>query len=802
MRARPGSTARLLLPAVAAALFVAACGSCKSSNPSPPPPQNQGPPSPVGVVVSPHRATTSPGQTVSFLADVTGGPTGHSSAVTWSVREQNGGTIDAAGKYTAPVLAGTFHVVAVSAADGSKEDVATVVVAPPGATVAIAPRDLVLGPGASAMFSATVSALKPGQSTGVAWSIEEGAAGGTIDSTGKYTAPAAGGTYHVVATSSADATRSSSATVAVSAVPGLDADRRTVWSPGVVGGIPARTTVCATVSASTFSNGAQDAAKGIQAALNACPIDQVVRLSAGTFTIDEDFLILSKGVTLRGDGANKTILQRTNGATPKHYTAKVSDPIIVVGPNRFPKVDPATAQNLTADGVKGSLSVSVEKGSDFAPGQFVLLDEDDYATASWTALPKRRGTATSTKIFASDRAVWQKHDPVDKGVDDPFPDALTWFCRSGRPINEIKEVASVTGNVVFFTTPLHTSYRMQHAAQLVRYTEGNVQVRGAGIEDLTVTGGADGNIDFSSAAYSWMKNVEDTVWLGAGVSIAHSFRVEVRGCYIHDGAWSEPGGGGYAISLSNGSSEILVEDNVVMRANKNMVGRSAGTASVVGYNYMDDAFIASTPTWQEVGLNSSHMVGSHHVLFEGNESFNYDADCTHGNAIYHTVFRNHLTGARRDFKDDPRSGNARAIGLEYGAWWHTFLGNVLGVQGKMSGWEDEDTGSAGGSDPWQPGRFLWKLGYDPAHWEQAADPRVLSTVVRHGNFDYLTSSTKWDPGIADHTMPPSLYLTHRPAFFSAGRGFAWPWVDATAPTPVLELPAKARYDTGTPFAQP
>src|SRR5262249_1822723 len=167
----------------------------------------------------------------------------------------------------------------------------------------------------------------------------------------------------------------------------------------------------------------------------------------------------------------------------------------------------------------------------------------------------------------------------------------------------------------------------------------------------------------------------------------NSFRIEVRGSYIHDTVWPEPGGGGYAISFAFGSSEILIENNIVMQANKVLVSRSSGAASVVGYNYMDDGPILSAALWQEVGTNASHMVGSHHVLFEGNESFNYDADCTHGNALYHTVFRNHLSGFRRDYPDDPGGGNARAGGLEYGAWWHSFIGNVMGTQDAMSGWE-------------------------------------------------------------------------------------------------------------------
>ena len=43
------------------------------------------------------------------------------------------------------------------------------------------------------------------------------------------------------------------------------------------------------------------------------------------------------------------------------------------------------------------------------------------------------------------------------------------------------------------------------------------------------------------------------------------------------------------------------------------------------------------------------MVGGHHILFEGNQSFNYDSDNTHGNAIAMTIFRNHLVGDAATF---------------------------------------------------------------------------------------------------------------------------------------------------------
>ena len=95
------------------------------------------------------------------------------------------------------------------------------------------------------------------------------------------------------------------------------------------------------------------------------------------------------------------------------------------------------------------------------------------------------------------------------------------------------------------------------------------------------------------------------------MAIVSSFRIEVRDSYIHDGAWSYPGGGGYAIGLAWASAEALIENNIILDANKMMVGRSAGAGTVVAYNYTDDGFIGYDPSWQEVGINGSHMVGSH-----------------------------------------------------------------------------------------------------------------------------------------------------------------------------------------------
>lgn len=631
----------------------------------------------------------------------------------------------------------------------------------------------------------------------------------------------------------AAATSAPASVVQPGAAGGIPADRNFAWNPGLTskGGIPIRTTVCATLSPS----GSNDSPR-IQAALNACPAGQVVMLGPGRFIVN-NLLLLRSSITLRGAGAGVTVLAKTNGARPR--TSNVVDgtkgilapvdigsyrydaqPIVVVGRSRWPKIDPTSSQNLTMDGNQGATSIAVVNGARFAKGQFVQLDET--SGASWRPVPAGFGCSDSKVatpcpplVWQGDRVAWNMHYPQQKWQDDnassnesgPYdaelgvlPASMSWFARPDRPTNEIKEIASVSGNTITFTSPLSISYRVSHAAQLTAFASGSAPVVDAGVENLSMTGGADGELRFEHAAYSWAKNLELTQWIGEGVAINGSFRVEVRDSYIHTGSWPEPGGGGYAISLASGSSEVLIENNISIDVNKVMVFRSSGAGSVVGYNYADDGWIFGTDTWVEVGINASHMAGPHHVLFEGNYAFNADSDYTHGNAIYLTFFRNWLSGHRRSLTDKV---NVRTIGLAYGSWWDSFVGNVLGRPGEMRGWHYTDPAMScdangdnctGASEKWTD-PDVWKLGYDPERWTMAPDPKVLSTVIRDGNYDFLTNSQRWHNTPGGFVIPNSLYLSAKPAFFGSK---PWPWVDPTIGA-LATLPAKARFDAGKPF---
>lgn len=563
------------------------------------------------------------------------------------------------------------------------------------------------------------------------------------------------------------------------------------------GGIPNRTTLCATVPA--LGNG-QDDTKNIQNAIDHCPAGQVVFLPAGAFTIAEGgYLLVNKSISLRGAGPGLTTLGRPNGARLGTYIpGSAPSPLVIMGPMRWN--NETTSTLLTEDAAFGANSVQVGSTAGFSVGEIVYLDE--ASGAGWQHDAQGLGRIWAAPDY---RVVWQKHDPAE-GWDDfgatAYPDQAgspgCWFSNCDRPTSEIKRISAISGNVITFDSPVTISYRVSHQAKLYYWRTPHTLY--AGVENLTVANGDDGNVKFLWCAYCWAKNVENTRWLGDGFDINASFRVQLETVYIHHPVWPVPGGGGYNISLALGSSEILVQDSISLLTNKVMVARSAGAGSVIAYNYMDDGYINGQDGWVESGLNASHMVGSHHVLFEGNYAFNIDSDQTHGNAIYNTFFRNYITGYRRPFTaldgshiDDTSGccGPLRAASAHGYAYWFSFIGNVLGTPGRMEGWTYDSVGGRNVIPP--PG--IWMLGWFDIS-PQGYDPNVAATAIREGNFDYLTNAIHWTSNDGPHQLPPSLYLTSKPDFFGDA---AWPWVTPDRlDQQVFTLPAKARYDSAYP----
>ena len=163
-------------------------------------------------------------------------------------------------------------------------------------------------------------------------------------------------------------------------------DSLTTWAPGVRG-IPTRTRVCATVDAATYGNGRNDASAGIQAAVNACPVGRG-RPAIGGHLHGQQPYPDQQGhhAAWRRPGANDPAEDQSErrAGTDPHCRA------IALAPHRRDHCrEPHRGRRAGGDVGDGA------NGAGFAPGQFVKLDEDDYTTATWMALPARIGRITA-----------------------------------------------------------------------------------------------------------------------------------------------------------------------------------------------------------------------------------------------------------------------------------------------------------------------------------------------------------------------------------------------------------------------
>jgi len=613
------------------------------------------------------------------------------------------------------------------------------------------------------------------------------------------------------------AVASATYTINTSGVYALPANRITTWKPGVTynGGIPNRTTIYKTLS--PLGAGKDDTAQ-INAALAACPANEVVQLTAGVFLINGNGVQLnSSNCTLRGAGPGSQKNTGINGvATSDTAGTYVVDPTAT----QLIKADRATnlnyavlyfspqgegfgaSINLASDAALGANSITLASNPGIQVGEILLIDE----------------------LTDSDPdVVWgPSFGPAGDG-------SRRWFSRQDRSLSQLVEVSAVSGNTITFNTPLHSAFQTAYTAQATRYTV--PFVHWSGVENLFVWGGMGGdfhgNISVNWCAYCWVKNVEAVWSVGTNVGFYSTFRSELRDSFMHETPHASPGGSGYQSGINVGASDNLFENNIMWFGNKVDVMRASGGGNVLGYNYMDDAFGDSYPESPEAGINAGHYTTPHMELLEGNYSFAYKGDTYWGNSIYITVYRNWLSGlraARAPLKTyDYKSGSCdylygdytsrNVVNVQAYSYYTNFVGNVLGMPNQkllsnpdnsescyngietqfleyaLTSAEDSSAQNADAVVMWDFGQYQATVN-TTGNWSFVDS--TISTQLRDGNWDWATGAWHWY-GIGTNTdgtdpvqaMPNSLYLTSAPAFFGSN---TWPWVDPSTGT-TYTLPA-------------
>lgn len=469
-------------------------------------------------------------------------------------------------------------------------------------------------------------------------------------------------------------------------------------------------------------------------------------------------------------------------------------------------------------------------------------------------------TALTTTGDACDLAVGQIVDDATHTTKDGTYVTAIGSCSAGVGSYTVNQSQTVSARTM---TPgahqAHVYWATNSSGTPVSF------LQNAGIENLTVNRSQAGGINYQFCANCWNKGVEVVNWgggfgaSGGAVNLYYSMRVETRFTFMNNCGASGNNGAEYPYGQQDMSSENLLIDSIAVMCGKGMVGKSGG-GNVVAYNYVDkqmyDAYSGIGDWFDDNGVNSAHWVGTHHALHEGNFSPNLDGDDIHGNSVYMTFVRNWGTALRSDFMDPscpiqcttavsdktPFSGSTfttqggkgwscpsgtascvangtgflRAAGPQIHMYLYSFAGNVLGtatVTTAAKGWNLNGTEGTNVA--------IWASGWNSdAANVSVTDPYLNGTnnpqlLFKNCNYDYVTASVAdCAGGIYTATIPNSFFLpgagASAPSWWPSGSTtYPFPWVTANLSTKIQTnslggpgLPAKARYDAGTPFQQP
>ena len=528
----------------------------------------------------------------------------------------------------------------------------------------------------------------------------------------------------------------------------IPAERKIDWSPvGVPGGIPKRTVICETIDSATYGDGSTDATSAIQAALDNCPDRQVVFIPQGTY-LTSDTIHLDSHATLRGAGPGVTVLKHSGGYLRSMVDMRGLIYWQIAGLHK-------TYTVLEAD--KDSQVITLASTSGISPGDILLINQ------------------------LNDNDIV---DPV--GVEGK----CTWcgYEDGDRVLGQLVEVTAVSGDQVTLNLPLHWTY--DTALDPWAYqVDADAMIRHAGLEDLTLTQDepeVEFVIEMDGAQYSWVRNVEIKNVQRRAMWVIDSLQNEIRECYIHIGIDGYGRDRGYGILLDMHSSNNLVEDNILSTIDGGGIMTGGGASgNVIAYNYLHE-ILFDDPWWLIASPSINHAPHPKMNLWEGNFAYKAEADIIHGSSSHNTVFRSRSFG----WMSDTITTRNNAIEIAAKNTYMNIVGSVLGTPGKSNRYE---VLPGQPYDDWTD-YVIYALGVGSG----VEDPRPAATLLRHGNYDYVTNSVIWDPAIPEHDLPASLYRSAAPEWWC--QETPWPAIGPDVAGYTNDIPAKRRFE-GLPCSQ-
>jgi hypothetical protein len=576
-----------------------------------------------------------------------------------------------------------------------------------------------------------------------------------------------------------------------------------------------RTTACTTQPALLAGSGnaaANLATLNIAIAAAITQANCVVNIPAGTWYVGGSLLIESTSgggnFTLRGAGANQTFLVFTstnsncngNGQTPMCIWSK--DGIYLYGIK-------SPSASWSSGYSQGTTTVTLSTVSGLKVGMQLILYQADPASDTGN--------------------IWSCQTTGSNG--DCSEEGSHGIAIAGNGESETKIVASCgasaigaacTSTSVTLATPIEDPNFSSSQAPGAAWGS-YLPITGVGIENLSSDFSGAGSLSsgmfFSNAHNCWVMGVRSINNTVSGASANSHIALwltthsTVRDSYMYG---SNPASGGYGTDAVSGAADNLFENNIYQHMASGMQTEGCN-GCVFGYNYAVDLYFGNSGSTWQIQDSDHHSVGDAFNLYEGNESPELEADTIHGTAWMLTDFRNYRSGhaLNDEFCGTPGcmiQATFAYADLAFSRYFNV-VGDVLGSTGYQTTYTTQSASASDCGSMSKSSVSIFVLGYSdqggvnysPSCLDTTFtipnDSLVAATLMRWGNYDTVTSAVRWcgnssNPGWATTcsstsevpttapvypnpvpsgtTLPPSFYLSSKPAFWNS----AIPWPSA------------------------
>jgi hypothetical protein len=455
---------------------------------------------------------------------------------------------------------------------------------------------------------------------------------------------------------------------------------------------------------STLSPSGGDDTSAINGAVTACPVAHYVLLSPGTFSVGGKIALDgSKNVTLRGSGAQTTIVHMTSGGS------------------------------MTIGDASGGGSATLTSGSSYTRGTISVIVAGSAPPVNQPAWFNQCDTGRS--------------GPGCTNGSDADNGGL-WICgeqticsnQSANGSNHAHEqqyvfVTSVTGTgpyTVNFTPGLYMSNWAYASSPTISWNDPTFTAVGMGIEDLTIDSHSGtsnfGDFTINHAYASWVKGVRFIGPNADGCCTIHALdmdKVLFVNNAIYDSNPVSGVGGGLPFGPGH-DSEVLIINNLIQAGGINAIeGGGFNSGVVMAYNYARDM-----TTSQEYDTDAEHSASPNFILREGNQFGGSEDDYTWGTHNLDTWFRNYYSCT-----DAPYLGLAAPRGIinDNFARFSNMIGNAIGEPGTCTTYQGSGS----------PAVFGMGQG----------DPLVPSTSMRWGNCDTVTDTCRFQSSEVPSSLP-------------------------------------------------